>query len=139
MNQKLIPSERMLAYCLGSLDEECRVQVEEELIESRAALMSYIAMKRSLDGFDADFKEPSAALKRRLLRDVEGSFGGRTEPARRWKPLVALAAGLLAVIGGVSLLEIERGLRPSRAVDVPPISGTAVDSANEAALSLNVL
>lgn len=143
-------SERLLAYYLGNIDEASRTGVEEELLESKVALMNFIALKRSFDRVGSGGVAPSSALKARLAHDVQLSFrktqvlvSRRSGLEQRWKPVVVVAAALLIVIGGVSAIKAREGMFAgmlgSSAGDQSKAAGISVDAANDVAASLSVL
>jgi len=97
-------NEKLLAYYFGTLDEQARLEIEEQLLKSPTILMEFIAIKRSFEVNGeverAEKRQPSAAAATRLRREVEARFS--TKEYWYWLP-PAVAAALLVVSGGAFL------------------------------------
>jgi hypothetical protein len=106
-------NEKILAYYLGALEGQDRLDVEELLLKSPAAVLDYIAIKRSFEinseVESVERRQPSAAAVARLRREVEAKFSPRFSTTsfsmkRYWYWLPpAVAAALFVVSGGAIL------------------------------------
>jgi hypothetical protein len=131
-------NEKLLAYYLGTLNEGERLEIEEELLESKSSLMGFIALKRSFELKDGPALEPSRALKMNLMRDVSAQFEKSRFPAP-FRTALAVAAALAVMLGAYSFFKSRHPATPASPVQGSQSSGVSVDSSNSAAVSLNVI
>jgi hypothetical protein len=79
--------ESLLDYYFGSITDEKRLLVEEELISSQAFLVEFIALKRKLEVSFAYNLVPSPAARQRLRKEVARVFPAQHPAEIRTRPL----------------------------------------------------
>ncbi len=122
----MIQDRELLEFHRGTIDEDTRLKVEEQLLDSQVALMSYIALKRSLELTHKPELVPSEQMRTKLMSVVRQRI--RQRPVLYWTLAAATAAAIAAVVLGV------RALTPH---DLPP--SINIDADNNAPVTLNVL
>lgn len=137
-------SEKLLSYHLNSLDEGDRSEVEELLLDSPAAVMEFIALKREREAPELaapargphapagpSRADPSPALKARLREAVARDYAAA-------RPRFGRSGARLAVAAAAVIALAVLWAQLSHRVPAPrePLPATAVDGAEP---SLGVL
>lgn len=126
-------NEKLFKFYLGSLDDDERTEVEDDLLGSKETLTEYIALKRTFE-MDETILEPSRAFQQRLRRMAQQKFvRERQSFFKIWIPVGAFALVVLVVFGVFKM----KAVAPTQSVQGS--SGISFDSSGEAPVSLSVL
>jgi len=136
-------TEKLISYCMGALNAKARLEVEEDLLNSREVLVQFIALKRAIESNEMFEVEPRETLRSKLRQSVAQEFSisqSVHSPLILWKHLFAqkqtlayaLCVLLILVSGGVYFL------KPGAVPDQIK-GGLAVDGANESPVNFNFL
>lgn len=140
MNHSEKLKEKLIAYCMGALSSEDRLEVEENLLNSKEILIQFISVKRAIESNEMFQVEPSLGLKARLKLEVNRSFINEKPSLISWmkvillRPSFGLAIAILVVAGASSIF-----FNKSSSKIEELKSGVSVDGANQSPVTLNFL
>ena len=103
----------LIGYHFGTLEPAARAEVEAHLLECRACLRAFVALKRDLELSEAE-PRPSPAARARLRQAMAAELAGPTARPWRWweRPFafgVAALALMLAVLTVQAVSTTSRG------------------------------
>jgi len=99
----------LLSFYLGSVDDNRRLYVEQELLTDPAVLLDYLDLKRELEGATPVPSTPSPAVWQKLKSQIPSSR--RTQLSLLWGVSVAAAAAVLfLVFSNITTVESKHAL-----------------------------
>jgi anti-sigma factor RsiW len=98
-------SRRFVGFCFATLDDDERAALEAHLLECRACLAEYLAVKRALD-LAEDVPAPRPEVRLRLRRAVAEELGvAPLAVARaRWERPAAIAFAAVALLAATGTM-----------------------------------
>lgn len=128
----------LLAFALGSAEADEAARVEQHLVDCKACLVAFLALKRHIER-PGPIERPSPAARARLFAEVERRYGrsaGATLRRAFARPIPlyqGVAAACLAVLVASLLPEIGASIDPPRVS-----SGERVDTSRERPQNLDL-